>query len=304
MRRTIAAAAGLLLAAPVLTATGTAGAAPAVTAKACYLQAGAWTTGKDYVDRYVNATAPITVKPTSTMAKNPYGARAVGLSSEWVWDDDFGDETLLTGYIVSGGALFSVGISTTKGTGGAVKSTDLTRIGGGWDQFHTLTRSRSADGPERTYALRNDGTLFRWNVGLTNGKPVWRAAGSAPGFAAVKSVALLSRTSTYDTLLATTRSGALYTIHLPLTSPLKPVVKQVRSGTWQGFETLLTSRCGNYGTLLLGVDKDTGAGNLYAVGHANGTSTVIKSLGKVPATFNEPVTFAWQSYVDDQVFGE
>jgi hypothetical protein len=302
MRKT-AIAIALLLTAPLLTAT-TAIAAGASTATACYVQAGAWTAGKDYLDRYVNSTSPITVKPVSTMAKNPFGAMGVGLSSEWVWDDDFGDETALTGNIVNGGALYDVALRAEKGTDGTVKSKQLTRIGGGWDQFHTLTRSRSADGPERAYAVRNDGTLFRWNVGEANGKPVWRAAGSAPGFAAVKTVALLSRTSTYDTLLATTRGGALYTIHLPLTSPLKPVVKQVRSRTWQGFETLLTSRCGQYGTLLLGVDKDTGNGYLYAVGHANGTATVINSLGKVPATFDEPVTFAWQSYVDDPVFGE
>ncbi|TCM49263.1 hypothetical protein EV648_103533 [Kribbella sp. VKM Ac-2568] len=30
----------------------------------------------------------------------------------------------------------------------------------------------------------------------------------------------------------------------------------------------MASRCGQHGTLLLGIDKDTGAGYLYAVGHA------------------------------------
>jgi hypothetical protein len=30
---------------------------------------------------------------------------------------------------------------------------------------------------------------------------------------------------------------------------------------------------------------------LYAVGHANGTATVIQSIGKVPGTFNDPVYF-------------
>jgi hypothetical protein len=37
--------------------------------------------------------------------------------------------------------------------------------------------------------------------------------------------------------------------------------------------------------VLLGIDKDTGTGYLYAVSHANGAATVIKGLGKVPTTF-------------------
>ncbi|MGW7681487.1 hypothetical protein ACWGID_12150 [Kribbella sp. NPDC054772] len=212
----------------------------------------------------------------------------------------------LSGNIVTGGALYQAGQLVQKGTGGKVVSSTLNRIGGGWGSFRTLTRSWSLDQPTwRTYALRNDGVLLRWFVSLDKtGKEVWRAAGSYAGFSAVKTVALLSRTSSYDTLLATTQGGALYTIRIPLTSPMKPIVKTVRSSTWQGFETLLTSRCGQYGTLLLGIDKDTGSGYLYAVGHANGTATVINSLGKVPATFSDPVNFSWASVVDAPLFGE
>lgn len=131
-----------------------------------------------------------------------------------------------------------------------------------------------------------------------------RSAGSYAGFASVKAVALISRTSTYDTLLATTRGGALYTIRIPLTSPMKPVVKALRTSTWQGFESLLTTRCGQYGTLLLGIDKDSGSAYLYAVGHANGTATVINSLGKVPGTFSDPVNYSWASFVDPPLNGE
>jgi hypothetical protein len=304
MRRTIVALVGLALAVPVLTSTGTATAAPA--ASPCYVQAGALTAGKDSLDRYVNATSPISVKPVDTMAKQPFGDRQVAMSSEWVWDDDFGDQTSLAGNIVSGGAMYDAGLWTEKGTGGKVVSSELTRIGGGWGKFSTLTKSWSADettGGTRVYAM-GDSALYRWFVSEVNGKQVWRAAGSYPGFGAVKTTTLLSRTASYDTLLATTRSGALYTIRIPLSSPMKPVVKQVRSGTWQGFETLLTSRCGQYGTLLLGIDKDTGSGYLYAVGHANGTATVINSLGKVPGTFGDPVDFRWASFVDAPLFGE
>ncbi len=139
------------------------------------------------------------------------------------------------------------------------------------------------------YGLRKDGVLVRWHR-QDNG---WRSTGSYPGFGAVKTMTLISKQPTYDTFLATTKGGALYTIRIPVTSPMKPVVKQVRTRTWQAFETLTASKCGQYGTLLLGIDKDTKTGFLYAVGHANGTSTVIKGLGQVSTTFPDPVDFRW-----------
>jgi hypothetical protein len=74
---------------------------------------------------------------------------------------------------------------------------------------------------------------------------------------------------------------------------MKPIVKQVRTRTWQGFEVLSAMACGRNGTLLLGIDKDTKKGYLYAVGHANGLSTVIQSRGTIPATFGDPVYFRW-----------
>ena len=43
--------------------------------------------------------------------------------------------------------------------------------------------------------------------------------------------------------------------------------------------------------MLAGIDKDTESAYLYAVGHANGTATVIQGLGKVPATFKAPIYF-------------
>ena len=304
MRRMIAVAAGLALAVPVLTSGAPASAAP--TASTCQVQAGALTTGGDTENRYVVATSPVTASPATVMAKQAFGGRSIALSSQWVWDDDFGDEMSLNGHVVSGGAMYQANQWVEKGTGGKVLRSSMTRIGGGWDVFRTLTQSWSLDDPSwRVYALRNDGTLFRWHVNPTNdGVEHWEAAGSYPGFSAVKAVTLLSRTSTYDTLLATTRGGALYTIHIPLSQPMKPVVKPLRTSTWQGFETLMASRCGQYGTLLLGIDKDSGSGYLYAVGHANGTATVINSLGKAPAAFGDPVDFSWGSVVDAPLFGE
>ncbi|WP_433169408.1 hypothetical protein [Kribbella sp. CA-247076] len=326
MRRTLATTAGLALTAALITPTAHAApakpathagqashaapAAPTAIAAAsatCWVEAGAATTGRDYTDRFVHSTSPITVEPDHQIAEQPYGDLVVRLNSDMVWDRDTAIETL-TGSVVFGAALYDSRIRIDRVSGnGAIKETTLTRIGGGWDRFRTLTRSNVTAGDpgfDRSYALRDDGVLFRWFVQPVNGRTVWKAAGSHPGFAAVKAVALLSRTSTYDTLLVNTRGGALYTVRIPLASPMRPIVKPVRTRTWQGFESLNVNRCGQYGSLLLGIDKDTKAGYLYAVGHANGTATVINSLGKVPATFAEPVDFRWSSYYDAPPFGE
>jgi hypothetical protein len=174
------------------------------------------------------------------------------------------------------------------------------RIGGGWDRFTQIEESDAAfvSKPHSyLYGLRDDGVLYRWD---TNG---FKALGSYPGFSAVKTMAIISETSTYDTLLATTRGGALYTIRIPLTSPMKPIVKQIRSRTWQGFESIVAYRCGQQGTLLTGIDHYTDSAYLYAVGHANGPSTVIQSFGKIPTAFPAVTHFAMTGEAED-LFGE
>jgi hypothetical protein len=65
----------------------------------------------------------------------------------------------------------------------------------------------------------------------------------------------------------------------------------VRSRTWQAFDYLIAQRCGQASTLLTAIDKDTGAAYLYAMSHANGPSTVIKLLGKLPGTYTDPIYF-------------
>ncbi|NIK59898.1 hypothetical protein [Kribbella shirazensis] len=179
------------------------------------------------------------------------------------------------------------------------------RIGGGWGGYRAVERSQvlltSTTERQTAYGLAPDGTLHRWNLIPNGGRQIWRASGIASGYAGVKSMALISQTKTYDTFLMNARDGALLTVHIPTTSPMKPIVKRVRTSTWQVFESMMGARCGNYGTLLLGIDKDTGAGYLYAVGHG---ATVIQGLGKVPGTFPDPVNFAWHNYSDPKLFGE
>ncbi|MFG1819181.1 hypothetical protein ACGFIF_35840 [Kribbella sp. NPDC049174] len=200
----------------------------------------------------------------------------------------------LSGWVLQAHSLYLRNYSiTTDGLIDPGWPNELQRIGGGWANFTALEVSQydPAGALNRTtaYGLRSDGVLFRWNVVHR----AWSRTGSAPGFASVKSMTLISKTRTYDTFLANTRGGALYTIRIPTAAPMKPIVKPVRTKTWQGFEKLVATKCGQYGTLLLGIDKDTQAGYLYAVGHANGTATVIQGLGKVEGTFDDPVYHRW-----------
>jgi hypothetical protein len=154
------------------------------------------------------------------------------------------------------------------------------RVSGGWGSFTQLATSDVFDANAQShsfmYGLRNDGVLLRydWDTGV-------HSLGSASGFSSIKAMTVISETPAYDTLLATTRGGALYTIRIPVTSPMKPVVKRVRDKTWQIFESLVAEQCGA-GILLTAIDQDTHTAYLYTLSHANGTATVIRTAGKLP----------------------
>jgi hypothetical protein len=213
------------------------------------------------------------------------------------------------GNVISGSALYYAEIFWAHADP-TQPSIGTRRIGGGWDRFTQIQTSNYRDQQGEThnpmfgtlYGLRDDGVLYRW---VTKAGRTARPE-SYPGFSAVKAMTLISTTATYDTLLATLRGGSLYTIRIPVASPMKPIVTAVRTSTWQGFESLVATKCGTQSTLLTGIDHDTGAAYLYAVGHANGLSTPIQSLGKVPYILDNPVhhTFGGANGVVDNLFGE
>ncbi|GAA1569262.1 hypothetical protein GCM10009789_23380 [Kribbella sancticallisti] len=297
-RKAGAAVAAALLIAGIIPGTAAAKTTRAgAVAEACFLVLGSVTPGGDHTSTVFRATSPITVEPRRVY-KDIYPDGQVRLSASMASDPDVtGYQGAVSGNVVMGSTMYNS--SYRVGLDGTVKSEDkgLTPVGGGWGDMTAFETVRyypftpnGVFGVTTQYALRADGTLFRWVVDHKNGG-TWTQKQTAPGFAAVKTMAMISQTATYDTFLANTRGGALYTIRIPRTSPMKPIVKQVRSSTWQGFESLQLEKCGQYGTLLVGIDKDTKSAYLYAVGHANGTATVIKGLGKVPGTFADPVYF-------------
>ncbi|MFG1816854.1 hypothetical protein ACGFIF_24065 [Kribbella sp. NPDC049174] len=283
------------------TAIGTPGtaAAPSTASTPCAVALGSVSASGDHQGQGLFATSPPTNHGIGVVLRDLYPDGQARLSTAMVQEGTAGG-LRVHGYVVIGSALYSTSYDSMD-----PESVRVGRVGGGWGPFIALEESRYAPGgsfQRRTeYGLRSDGVLFRWTP---DARGVWRNAGSAPGFASVKSMVLISKTQTYDTFLANTKGGALYTIHIPTSAPMKPVVKKVRGSTWQGFESLVAEKCGSRGTLLVGIDKDTHTAHMYAVGHAQGTSTVIRSIGKISGTFDAPVYFRWATLDFDELFGE
>lgn len=267
-------------------ATGAATQESTSSAMVCMLRLGSVDAAGNLVSDQVAAERPPTV--SSDGPNLPvYQAGKVRLSSSVVVKPaEIGIE--LESYVVIGDAMYrSFSRTGFDGRLDPKHPPQLTRVGGGWGTFVAFERSVRS-GYSMMYGLRGDGAMFRWTVRADG---VWHRAGSIPAYGGFKSMALISKTPTYDTFLMNTHSGALFTRHLPVSSPLTGVVKMVRERTWQGFESLVAERCGSYGTLLVGIDKDTHTGYLYAVGHANGFATVIQLIGKVPASLADPAYF-------------
>lgn len=284
------------------------GAADAVTTTAgdasagkCTMDLGSVTAGGDHRSQRITANSPPTRTNGGVVAPGLFKDPVRLSSSMFTSPDPAG--VYVGGHVIMGGKMAYSGYVFAPGRAFDPKSIVREVYSSDYSDIVAFETSRYREGTSArgaTYGLRADGVLLRW----TSIPGDWRVTGASPGFASVKSMALISKTRTYDTFLANTRGGALYTIHIPTTSPMKPVVKPVRTRTWQGFEFLIAQKCGKQGTLLLGIDKDTHSAYLYAVGHANGTATVIQGLGKVPGTFNDPAYFRWATATNDPLVGE
>ena len=304
---------GGLLAAGVIStgllSSGLASARPSSTTAAtaaCSINVGSVTAGGDHRLQTFTATGARTAD--KVVAKDIYPDGGVRLSTTQQFGASINSTDFHSGSVIMGSTFYESTYRTPRGGGAPVTEKAVTRIGGGWDVYRTLDTSYvdiASGSRETDYSLHVDGTIYRRNVTFSSGHPVRQITGWQSGYKGVKAMTLISQTPTYDTFLMTLTSGKLYTARLPLAGGqiIPGVVKQVRGSTWQGFESLLAAPCGT-GTLLLGIDKDTGSGYLYSVGHANGTATVIKGLGKVPGTFTDPVYFHWKNFTDPNLAGE
>ena len=272
---------------------------------ACSMTLGTVTVQGDHKFQRITATSPVTAGTPSVGPKGLFPVDSVRLATSVGWEPDPPVAMLDRGYVVRGTDLYRFSYATVDGQLDP-DSFQQTKVGGGWIHQTYLEQSTyyGLSGPRtNTYAVQGD-VVTRWTVDGTG----WRSKATYTGFSAVKTMALISQTAKYDTFLANTRGGALYTIRIPLSGA--PVVKKVRASTWQTFETLIAEKCGSQSTLLLGIDKDTRRGYLYAVSHANGTATVIKGLGRVGDQLAAPEDKAYfrhypgSSEADLQLYGE
>ena len=291
LRRTagVAGAAGLALTlGPTLQPATAASAAPTAVAAACALGLGSITQDWGHNSRVITATAPPTVSPvisTPSIYTPPYN---VGQPTTFTALPAGAGKTTRTGKVVWGSG-YLMESSYTIGAGGKLVGTPVfRRIGNGWGGrflIQSQYKASATSKPTRTMLYMQDqyGKFGRW----TDVGQGIRNTGYLTGMSAMKSFALIATTPTYDTFLANNRAGGLYTVKIPTTTPLKPIITPVRTSSWQIFEQLIAAPCGKTGSIVLGIDRDTHTGYLYAVGHAAGTKTVIKGLGKVPLTFTD-----------------
>ncbi|MFD7159375.1 hypothetical protein ACFV9C_32585 [Kribbella sp. NPDC059898] len=263
------------------------------TTAACALRLGSVTSAGAFTSRMVNATSPITIGGVRGTA-GVFAPNQVQHISTFTGTPLLSTLEARSGLTVQAGALYtnSFVVDGQSQLDPHYPKNNL-RVGGGWGNYRWIEQSvlqpANAGDPARVllYGQRTDGITQRW---VSDGGS-WRITSGVGGLSTVKGIALIGRTATTETFLANTRSGALVTVTWPTKYLAAPTSKVVRGSTWQGFEQLIATKCGTNGTLLLGIDRDTKSGYLYAVGHANGGSTAIRSLGKVPLTFSDPQYF-------------
>lgn len=267
-------------------------AGPSAATATCTIRLGSVTSAGTYTSRTITASTPITVGAARSTA-GAFGANQVQHISTFTTTRLNSSESQ-AGLTVMGNALYASSfVVDQQGRFDPQYPHTNRRIGGGWGAFRWIDQSilwpTDSGNPARVllYAQRTDGTTDRWLSEAGS----WRMTSSVGGLTRIKGISVIGRTATSETLLANTRDGALVAIKWPTRTFGVPTAAVVRGSTWQGFEQLLATKCGLSGTLLLGIDRDTQSGYLYAVGHLNGSATVIRGLGKVPLTFSDAKYF-------------
>lgn len=251
-------------------------------------------------DGYSGGYDITTTKPPHVYARDGFPMFNSTANAPWYYTEEAGGRSSYSGLILQGSNMYAThvaydGIATDP-------TVSATRVGTGWSTFRQLARSNYVQGAKPhsyLYALNANGSLYRYTT--ASGIRSW---GSAPGFSSLRAMTLIAETATYDTLLANTNGGALYTIRIPATAPMKPIVKKVRGTGYSAFESLVVQRCGTSGSVLAAFDDDLNRVSIYALSHATGESTVIKSIGTGDAGWRPPQYFLLTGARGPQLVGE
>ncbi|WP_433009858.1 hypothetical protein [Kribbella sp. CA-294648] len=228
----------------------------------------------------------------------------VGTRSSATWYlnlNNAGTRFYYYGLLLQGGNLYRH-VSYVNGTADGIAPT-ATKVGSGWTSFNSIATSNYSMAQPRhayLYGLNANGSLYRYaQIGTS-----FKSLGALPGFRSFKAMTVISETATYDTLLMTTKAGAIYTVRIPVAANAKPVLKLVRSTGFAAYEALTAHGCGTRGgSLVVGIDHDTDSGYQYAFSKFNGAATAMTAYGKAPAVFDGTTTMPFTTYYD-QLVGE
>ncbi|MEV6417863.1 hypothetical protein [Kribbella sp. NPDC051718] len=268
-------------------------------AAACYEYYGGITADGLNGNYKVTATRPVGV-----IKYTPFKLFTGRATSSWYYWEPSATVGYYAGFVLRAGNLYAG--AETYYNGSDIPKTSSKLLGGGYGGFYSLTSANyyvPGTTKEHTflYALHTNGSLYRYRVNGPTGPVV--GAGHAPGYSGFKAITVISESPTYDTLLATTKAGALWTIHLPVTTPLKGTLKAVRASGFKAYDQLVASRCGK-GTLLTAFDNTANTLTVYALGKAVGSKTVINTIGTAPATQNAEAHFLYTGSGSDPMVGE
>ncbi|MDX6262267.1 MAG: hypothetical protein QOH84_3955 [Kribbellaceae bacterium] len=268
-------------------------------AAACYDYYGGITADGQNGNYKVTATRPLGVT-----AYQPFKLFAGRASSSWYYWKPSSTVAYYAGFVLRSGTLYAG--AETYYNGSDTPKTSSKALGGGYGGFTSLTSANyyvpgTTKAHTFLYALHTNGSLYRYRVNGPTG-PV-AGAGHAPGYSAFKAITVISESPTYDTLLATTKAGALWTVHLPVTGTFKGTLKAVRASGFKAYDQLVASRCGS-GTLLTAFDNTANTLSVYALGKAVGSKTVINTIGTAPATQNADAHFLYTGSGSDPMIGE
>ncbi|WBQ03530.1 hypothetical protein [Kribbella sp. CA-293567] len=269
-------------------------------AAACGVQVGGVTAAGLNGGYDITATKPVTAKPFQQYKL--FGIRA---SSSWYYYEPSSTVNYLAGFVLQSGNLYAA--AETYKNGSDIPVASSRKLGTGWTGFSALASANyynelTGAGHLNLYGLHANGSLYRYSVKGPTG-PV-ASYGSAPGYKSFKAITAIASTATYDTLLATTKQGALWTIRIPTVSPMKGTLKAVRTTGFAAYDQIIAQRCGASSTLLTGFNNTTNTAAVFAMSKANGSKTVINTIGSFAAPQDANTHFLYTGSGGPQLVGE